>query len=369
MNQEPGHRLCLEQAFGGFKRAGDVEGLFASCAWLLRSSTSVENARTWIMVAEDLAATHSKFDDPELEERVISRFQPAHHFRPHHPLVEHWASRAEHLARTLDGIGGRIRMAAFALAVHLAHGDIRRAGVTIAETESLARRSAAPRSDAILYLFWLGYYRLQTGDLSAAENVLNQMERLTASDSTLQDRAMVSHFGFRAMLYAGDLERARAYHGRLEPLADYLPPHSTHGGTKVVYLRLLERDIDAALAMAHAVCRAGPLYPMFQPMWRANLGQVLLEQGAAEAALAELDSAISAAQSVHLRASECTASLLRAAACFRLGRDDAAYASLSAGLAIARDLGCVPQQPFVLPPRFRSLRLARWNAASSASSS
>jgi hypothetical protein len=64
VSHKPGHRFCLEQAFGGFKRVGDVEGEFASCAWLLHSSTSVKDARAWIAIAEHLAATHPKFDDP-----------------------------------------------------------------------------------------------------------------------------------------------------------------------------------------------------------------------------------------------------------------------------------------------------------------
>jgi len=90
-------------------------------------------------------------------------------------------------------------------------------------------------------------------------------------------------------------------------------------------------------------------------MWRANLAQALLEQGDAPAACAELDAAVEAARAATLPATECSALLLRAAARFELGENETAWDDLRDGLARARQLGCVPQLPFVLRPTLARL--------------
>jgi LuxR family maltose regulon positive regulatory protein len=355
IDHQPGWRAPFEAAFERFASAGDIEGAFTSCAWLLRTSLTAEDAEAWIATAERLAAAHPAFPDPAAEARVIACFGLVHQFPPHHPLLERWVARAEVLARTLDDIGARMRMAAFALGVHLAQGDLRRMGVVVAETRALAAREDAPPSDKLVFLLFCGYYRLQHGDLEEAAAIRARIDQLAAGTGSLHDRAIAWHYGERIALCADDLAAARECHARLIELGDYLPPHAQHGRTRTVYLRLLERDAESAVAAARAVLEVAAAFPALRPMWRANLAQALLEQGDAKAAHAELDEAVASARAARLPSTECTALLLRAAALFDLGDNETAWADLSEGLTRARELGCVPQLPFILRPTLARL--------------
>jgi len=346
---EDGWRSPLERAHARFAEAGDAEGAFTACAWLLRTSVIPADAARWIGIAERLAAEHPAFPAPATEARVLWQFHQVRQFPPHHPLVARWAERAVMLVRALDDAASRMRMAAFALSVHFAHGEVRRMGVLVAETHALAGRADAPASDRLALGVFRGYYHLQVGDLAAASAALAAVERLAAGTGLAKHLAAAWHFGARLALCAGELDRARDYHERLEGLGDPLPPYPFHIATHAVYLALAERDLDRALATARAVLAGGGSFPVFRPLWRANLAQVLLERGDAKGADAELGAALEDARGLGLAATECCVLLLRAAAEFALGESEAAHASLADALGRARAAGCVPQLPFLLP--------------------
>ena len=346
---EDGWRTPLERAFEQFEAQGDPEGAFTAGAWLLRTSVTSTDAGRWVAAVERLAAAGPVFVDPVVEARVIWQFHQVRQFPPHHPLVEHWAARAELFARTLDDAGLRMRMAAFALSVRLSHGEIRRMGVLVAATHALASREDAAAIDRFELQAYRGYYHLQIGDLDAASAAQSRAERLGAESGSTKHLAAAWHLGARLAFCVGDVARARQYHDRLQGLADPLPPYPSHIATHEIYIRLLEGDLDRALATARAVLLAGEAFPLFRPIWRANLAQVLLERGDAQAACAELHGAIADARAGRLPATECCALLLESAARCQLNENEAADARLREALSLAREAGCVPQLPFILP--------------------
>jgi DNA-binding SARP family transcriptional activator len=346
---EDGWRAPLERSFARFAETGDTEGTFTACAWLVRTSVIASDAAHWIAVAERLAADHPDFPAPAAEARVLWQFHQVRQFPPHHRLLARWAERAALLVRALDDASLRMRMAAFALSVHYAHGDVRRMAVIVAETHALAARADAPPADRLALATFRGYYFLQVGDLESAAAALAAAEALAAETGLAKHLATAWHLGTRLALCAGELARARAFHERLEGIGEPLPPYPSHIATHAVYLGLAERDFDRALATARAVLIGGDAFPPFRPAWRANLGQVLLERGEPAAAAAEIEAALADARALGLAATECGALLLRAAAQFQLGESEAAHASLREALGLARAAGCVPQLPFILP--------------------
>jgi ATP/maltotriose-dependent transcriptional regulator MalT/DNA-binding SARP family transcriptional activator len=353
--QEGGWRTPLVQAFERFEAEGDVEGAFTACAWLLRTSLGPGDAARWIAVAERLAAAHPGFADPDVEARVIWQFHQVRQFPPHHPLVARWAERAEMLVRTLDRPALRLRMAAFALAVHFAHGDVRRMGALVAATRMLPGPEPVPPGDELGFLVFRGYYQVHMSELGEAQAALARAEALAARTGAARDLAAAWHLGARVALCLGDIARGRGYQDRLAALGDALPPYPCHAHTTAVYVALHAGDLDAATASAQAALAYEDVFPLFRPMWRANLAQVLLECGDAVRARHELEAAIAAARGSRLPATECAGLLLHAAALFRLGESERAAASLREGLAAARELGCVPQLPFILRPTLARL--------------
>jgi DNA-binding SARP family transcriptional activator len=345
----PGARDLLVAAFGAFERSGDAEGAFSSCAWLLRSSATAEEAARWITAAERIATAYPRFDDPHAEARVIAQFLLVHQFPPHHPLIERFAGRAEVLSRVLESPAERTRMAAFALGVPTLHADVRRLATLTAETHALAARDDAPPGDLAALLFFRGYCQLQFDDASAAATIA-RMERLAAVTGSIDVFASTWFLGYRAAVLAGDARRARECAARLDQAGGLPAPLAMHIGTLAVYLALLEGDPSRAVAEARAVLEsAGNVMPDYRPLWHANLGQALLAQGETEGALREVDVAISTARTWHLDGMLVSAQLLRAAALVRLGKPVEAVATLRDGLAGARSLGCVPHLPFILP--------------------
>jgi len=353
--QEGGWRAPLERAFERFEAARDAEGAFAACAWLLRTSLGPADAARWIAVAERLADAHPGFADPDAEARVLWQFHQVRQFPPHHPLVARWASRAEELARTLDRPALRLRMAAFALGVHFAHGDVRRLGALVAATRALPGPEPAPPGDELDFLVCRGYYELYMSEYAAAAATLARAEALAATTGAGRDLAAAAHLGARVALCMGDLPRARGYQERTAVIGDALPPYPCHAHTTAVYVALQAGDLDAATAAAQAAIAYADVFPVFRPVWRANLAQVLLECGDAARARAELEATIAEARGARMPATECAARLLHAAALFRLGEGERASASLREGLAAARALGCVPQLPFLLRPTLARL--------------
>jgi DNA-binding SARP family transcriptional activator len=161
---------------------------------------------------------------------------------------------------------------------------------------------------------------------------------------------LTGYLAYRAAVFGGELARARECAERLQQAGGLPPPIAMHISTLNVYLALAEGDAARAVAEAQAVLdSAGNVMPDYCPLWHANLGQALLAQGNAEAALREIDFAVAAAHTWRLEGTLVSAQLLRAAALARLGQGEAAAASLREGFAGARSLGCVPHLPFVLP--------------------
>ncbi len=348
--QEDGWRKPFEQAFERFEADRDLEGAFTACAWLLRTSVAADEAARWIAVAERLAAAHPGFADPTVEARVLWQFHQVRQFPPHHPLVGRWAARAEALVRTLDQTPLRLRMAAFALSVHFAHGDLRRMGALVAATHALPAGGQAPPSDELALQLFRGYYHVNMSELATAHTTLDRAERLAGETGAARDLAGAWHLGARVALCTGDVARARAYHERLLALGDSLPPYPCHAQTTGTYIALLERDLDAAAAGANAAVAFEEVFPIFRPVWRANLAQVMLERGEAARARDLLATTIADARASRLPSTECAALLLHAASLFRLGETERGSASLREGLGLARELGCVPHMPFMVRP-------------------
>ena len=192
-------------------------------------------------------------------------------------------------------------------------------------------------------------------DFETGNATLARAEHLAAETGAARDLAGAWHLGARVALCGGDLTRARAYHDRLLALGDSLPPYPSHAQTTGVYVALLERDLDAAAAAASAAVAFEEVFPIFRPVWRANLAQVMLERGEVARARGELEAVIADARASRLPSTECAALLLHAASLFRLGETERAGASLRDGLGLARELGCVPHMPFMLRPTLARL--------------
>jgi ATP/maltotriose-dependent transcriptional regulator MalT len=346
----PGARELLAAAFVAFERSGDAEGAFSSCAWLLRSSATAEEAARWVGAAERIADAHPRFDDPAAEVRVIAQFLLVHQFPPHHLLIERFAARAEVLARTLEGVAERTRMAAFALSTAGTHADLRKLAALTAETHALAAGDDAPPEDLATLLLFRGYCQLQYDDAVAAAATIARMERLAAATGSINVFASTWYLKYRAAVLAGDTERALGCPARLQQAGGLPAPLAMHLGTLTCYVALFQGDPARAVAEARAVLEsAGSVMPDYRPLWHANLGQALLAQGETAAALREIDVAITTARTWRLEGMQVAAQILRAAALRQLGDAESAAASLSAGLAGARSLGCVPHMPFILP--------------------
>jgi DNA-binding SARP family transcriptional activator len=352
----PGARDALAAAFAAFERAGDAEGAFSSCAWLLRSSATAEEAARWITAAERAAAAHPSFDDPHAEVRVIAQFLLVFQFPPHHPLLERFAARAEVLARTLEGVAERTRMAAFALSVATIHADLRRLAALTAETQALAARDDAPPADLVTLLAFRGNCHLHFDDSSGAASAIARMGRFAAATGCIELFTSTWWLAYRAAVLAGDVQRARECDARLRQAGKLPAPLGIHIGTVAAYLALLEGNPARAVAEARAVLdSAGTVTPDYRPLWHANLGQALLAQGDVEAALGEIEVAVATARTGRLEGMLVSAQLLRAAVLARLGEAEAAAASLREGFAGARSLGTVPHMPWILPSTLAQL--------------
>ena len=351
-----GARGLLAESFAEFERADDAEGAFSSCAWLLRSSASAEQAARWIEAAERIAAAHPHFDDPAAEARVLAQFQLVHQFPPHHPLLMRFAARAEILSRTLESVGERTRMAAFALNVSMVHTDLRKVAALTAETQTLAARTDAPPGDLATLLLFRGYCQTQFGDADAAAATIARMERLAAATGCIDVFTSTWYLACRAAVLAGDVERARDCLERMHQAGGLPAPLAKHLGTLAVYVELLEGDPAAAVAAARAVLEsAGNIMPDYRPLWHANLGQALLALGDVDAALREIDTAIASARSWRLEGMLVSAQLLHAAVLVRRGDVEGAAVPLREAMAAARSIGCVPHMPYILPATLAQL--------------
>lgn len=347
---ESGAREQLAAAFAAFDAGGDAEGAVSSAAWLLRFSTTPDEAARWIAAIERSVAALAASTSAETEARVIAQLLLVHQFPPHHAVVERFAARAERLARSLEGVAARTRMAAFALGVPALHGDLRRLAALLAETRPLAARGDAPPNDLATLLLLHGYGQLQFDPPAGAAATIARLQTLTEVTGSVGTLAAARSLAFRAAVLEGDVERARECRAQVDAGEPLPLPHAVHAGTLKAYLALLEGEPVRAVAEARAVLAAGgPIMPACGPLWRANLGQALLAQGDAAAALHEIECALAAAREWRLEGVAVSAELLRAAALLHAGDEAAADASLRAGLAAARALGCVPHLPFVVP--------------------
>jgi DNA-binding SARP family transcriptional activator len=357
--RQPGARALLAEAGAAFERDGDAEGALASCAWLLRSSTSPEEAARWVATAERIATAHPSFDDPTAEARVIAQFLLVHQFPPHHPLIARFAARAEALSRTLEDVAARTRMAAFALSVPTLDADLTKLAALCAETAALAAREDAPPGDLATLLFFRGYGQIQFAEAEAAAATIARMERLAAATGSIDAFTSTWFLDCRAAVVRGEVARARESLDRLRQAGGLPVPIAMHVGTLAVYVALLEGNPPAAVAEARAVLdSAGHVLPDYRPLWHANLGQALLALGDVEAALHELEAAVATARSARLEGMRVSAQLLCAAALLRRGDTEGALVPLREALAAARSIGCVPHLPFVLPATLSHLAAA-----------
>jgi ATP/maltotriose-dependent transcriptional regulator MalT len=351
-----GARALLAEAFAGFERAGDAEGAFSSCAWLLRSSASAEQAARWIAAAERVAAAYPHCDDPAAEARVLAQFQLVHQFPPHHPLLTRFAARAELLSRTLESVGERMRMAAFALSVATIHADLRKVAALTAETQTLSAHADAPPGDLAMLLLFRGYCQMQFGDADAAAATIVRMQELAAATGCPDVFTSTWYLACRAAVVAGDVGRARECAERLRQAGGLPAPLAMHIGTVAVYLALLEGDPAAAVAEARAVLEsAGNIMPDYRPLWHANLGQALLALGDVDAALREIETAVTTARGWRLEGMLVSAQLLHAAALARRGNFEGAAVPLHEAMTAARSIGCVPDMPYILPATLAQL--------------
>lgn len=345
-----GAREGLAAAFDAFERAGDAEGAFSSCAWLLRTSGAAEEVARWIAAAERIAAAHPRLDDPRAEARAIAQFARVPQLPPGHPLVVRFAARAEALSRSLEDPGLRMRMAGFALYAAALCSDLRKLATLAAESARLAAREDAPPGDLAALLFFRAFCQIQFGESDAAAATVARIDGLAATTGSGELAASARYLACRAAVANGDVERARGHLARLRQAGELPQPLASHVGTLAVHVALLEGDAARAVAEARAVLdAAGDLVPSLRPIWQANLGQALLAQGDVDAALREIDAAVAAAHAANLEGVRVAAELLRAAALVKRGDVAAVAVPLREALAVARSIGCVPQAPYILP--------------------
>jgi DNA-binding SARP family transcriptional activator len=346
--REAGAREGFERAYVQFSRAGDVEGQFVSCAWLLRFAGSRETADRWIGELEQLAARHPMFDDPALEASILSSFSAVQQFRPRHPLIEHWHARATTLARTASTPGVRLKLASFALGNHLAYGEVDAMGALVVEHRDAVDDPGVEPGDALRFLVFEGYHQLFTGADTAAAATLDRLEALAAETGCLPDHDVVARFGLHLAIARGDVAAARRHRSTVARLSAPWPDCAHHRVIGDACLALIEGDAEAAFVAARAAGAPETTCPILEPERAACLATAMLARGeSTEIVLGEVLPALESARHQRMPSAQLSLLLLAALARLRAGEIQRALENLGEGLRFGARMGSLPRIPFV----------------------
>ena len=353
--REPAAADVFERAYMEFGRAGDAEGQFAACAWLLRLAGSPEAVERWIGEVERLAA-RTRTLDPALEARIIARFAALKQFPLRHPLIERWRERAIVLSRAASDHETRVQMASFALARHFDCGEIDAMSALIVEHRHVVDASGVAPRDALPLLLFEGQRMLLAGEDTGAAAVLERAEAVAAETGAAEHREAVANFAFRVALARGDAAAARRSLASVSRAAPTSPQDALARLLDDAELALLEGDADAALAATTAAASPAALCPPQESVRVACRAAAMLTGGeTGEAVLAEIAPALETARRQRMPLPQVTLLLLTAFARVRAGESEAAIAALAEGLRLGARLGALPRLPMLPRPMLAEL--------------
>lgn len=354
-SREPGAAADFERARAGFAAAGDIEGEFAACAWLLKLADSRATAERWIREIECLAGRAQPLD-ATCEARIIAAFEAAPLFPPRHALIERWRERARSLARSAESARTRLQMAAFALARDLELGEIGALSALVIECRDAVDANGVAPADALAFLLLEGHYLLHVGADVAAAAILPRLEALADATGGPRARGDVARFAFRLALACGDAAAARRSRDACASAAGVLPEDAFARLLGDAELALLEGDAHAAVAAATAAGHYAALAPMWEPSRVACLAAALLESGESVCdVLHEIAPALDHARRDRMPAAELALLLVATLAHSRRGDADDALKTLAEALRLGMRMGSLPRMPNLPRPMLAEL--------------
>jgi ATP/maltotriose-dependent transcriptional regulator MalT/DNA-binding SARP family transcriptional activator len=353
----PESRLSLEPAFGLFKRAQDVAGMFLALGAVLISYfyewgdfSPVDN---WLAELESLLKFHPSFPSVAVEAQVALGMTTVVARCPQHRLLRRFKQRARELMRLCSEPQQKISVANPALLYCLWSGKLTEAGAILGElTSSLDMKRVSP-ADAISLKLMESIYAWLRAEYAEALGVLAQAADMAhVSGVHILDYQISAQTAWAA-LGAGDLElAARAIADAkavLQPgrQADVLTSRALEQGLALTRGSV---SVSTAAAMREVVESARRIsMPFVEADSRLFHAQILVEVGEHAAARRQLACSKTFAREMPSPHILFRALMVEADCAFRAGHQAQGLASLRRGLAVGRSHDFINCHPFWRP--------------------
>jgi len=215
MTSPPLARMVLKTAYDGFRAQNDnAHALLAACAALESYFFEWGNwkeATGWVDLITTLVTELGEFPSLELEIRVISAAFAFIFPCPDHPLLPHWAKRAENLIASLEAPEPRISLSIFLITYHFICGEPRIARALSEEMAGLAVTHSRSPIFGIALTIWCGTCLWREGESGLAIDSLNKTLELANMSGLHQMDFYVYCHKLVAAQGAGDQTAAESY--------------------------------------------------------------------------------------------------------------------------------------------------------------
>jgi ATP/maltotriose-dependent transcriptional regulator MalT len=344
-------RGLLEHAYAGFDAAGDVGGLFASCAAALEAIVpewrDFGEMDPWIARLEALGARGLAVPSRELELRLtVAMFAAMTFHRNDRPELLDWEDRALRIIR--DGtapLALRLTLAGFFVVECTFRGEIGRSRGVVDMLAPLAR---APRVDPAPAIAWFAgeaVHHWHSGAAAAAARAVETGLALARESGVHIWDYLLQLQGVNAALADDDLTAARSWLAAATRSVDDTRPLNVavlEHEKGLVALRA--GDLDAAVQNARVTAELGERGAMPFTGWigRVMLALAATQRGDAAGARADLEAARRIGARIRSSLSELVCELCEADLARRAGDIVAAREHLARAFRIVREKGVAP---------------------------
>jgi LuxR family transcriptional regulator, maltose regulon positive regulatory protein len=277
----------------------------------------------WIERLARLLPADGAWSTPELEAQVMACGIGIVLRDQTHPLLGRWAERGAVLVRQLAPGAVRVKLATFLLQYHLWRGEFGKTGMIVDALPGLDLAGLLP-AEALVWHQSVATHARFTAQHERGLQAIDAALALAQTHGLSQHLYALHAHGASLAVAAHDADKAQFHLDAMRPVLDTLPQadqtHYWHFHTGLCLLRG-----DAPRAVEHARMTLGnsaEIGGSYRTVaHRFSLGQALLAQGDAAAALDAFSQTVREAREISAGLIAFSATLMSAACLRRLGRD------------------------------------------------
>lgn len=316
-----------------FEELGDRTGELLALAALIETfyvdEGSLHAMDTWIARLQHRLPADGEWASRDLEAQVMACGLAITLRDQTHPLLQRWAARGAVLLRHIAPGAVRIKLATFLLQYHLWRGEFGRTSMIVDSLPGLDPAGVLP-AEAIVWHESAATHARFTGQFDKGRQEVAAALALAQAHGLHGHGYALHAHGAALALAALDGDAAQVHIDAMRPsLESQAQDDQTHYWHFHTGLALLRGQAAAAvecarMTLANSLEIGGPYRTAAH---RFSLGQALLEQGDAPAALEQLDEAVATARQIDAGLLVYSAQLSRSEALFRCGLAEASLAA------------------------------------------